>query len=563
MNPQRTTVAIVGGGPVGLLLACELGMRGTKTVVLEENAGLSTHPKANTHGARSMEIYRRHGISAALRETSPSKNCSTDIAYYTRLLSEELHRVIMPTPSESLAETRLPATRWPTPEPQFRSSQLMLEPLLLKRVRSFPSVQVLFSHRAVDLQSGVDQVSVTAESPEGTIRVVADYVVGCDGGRSFVRKAMGVRLQGEGGVTLDFMGGKMLATYFHAPGLRERRRHPHAWQNWFLLPTLRALIVTIDSDRDRYLLHYQLPADGSPARLFQQVLDEVVGAPVKAEIISSAEWRAGVSLVSPKYRIGRCFLAGDAAHLFTPTGGFGLNTGIEDAYNLGWKLAAVTRGWAPEALLNTYEMERQPVAVRNTSYALSCAKRTGSCPVGPEIDSINSAGAAARAAARRHLEQHARWEFDTPGIQLGVTYRHSSAVIDDGSPGLGDSPIEYVPNAVPGSRLPHVWLSAGRSLFDQLGSEFTLIGLAKDPSITEWVDAALSRAIPLKILYLEESSKLRELVGRSWLLVRPDQHIAWRGGAADPGEVLDTAVGRRPRDSQRASSLQRSNVGGT
>jgi 2-polyprenyl-6-methoxyphenol hydroxylase-like FAD-dependent oxidoreductase/catechol-2,3-dioxygenase len=562
MTQERTTVAIVGGGPVGLLLACELGMRGIQVMVLAESAGTSTHPKANTHGARAMEIYRRHGISAALRETSPSKSCSTDIAYYTRLLGHELHRVKMPTPSESLEEVHLPGTRWPTPEPQFRSSQLMLEPLLLARARSFSTVQVLFGHRVIGLTNAAREVALAVESSEGaTLTVCADYAVGCDGGRSFVRRAMGTRLQGEGGVELDFMGGKMSATYFQAPGLRDRRIHRHAWQNWFLLPGLRALMLTIDSERDRYLLHYQLPADGSTGKTFQQVLDEVVGEPVKAEILSSAEWRAGVSLVALRYRSGRCFLAGDAAHLFTPTGGFGLNTGIEDAHNLAWKLAAVIEGWGSNSLLDTYELERQPIAARNTNYALTCAKRTGGCPVGGDIDAPTTAGEAARTAARQHLAQHARWEFDTPGIQLGASYRHSPAIVDDGSPAIADSPIEYLPNAVPGGRLPHVWLKPGVSIYDELGPGFTLIGFDEQLSATGWVEAAAARAIPLKVLQLADVPELRDLVGRSWLLVRPDQHIAWRGNTASPGAVLDTAVGRWAQGTEHTVDTEQLTVG--
>ena len=340
------------------------------------------------------------------------------------------------------------------------------------------------------------------------------------------------------------MGGLMVATYFRAPGLQKRRLHPHAWQNWFILPNLRALMVTLDGDNDVYLLHYQLPVDGRVARTFQEVLDEVIGEPTAAEVISSADWRAGVSLVAQHYRVGRCLLAGDAAHLFTPTGGFGLNTGIEDAFNLGWKLAAVTAGWAPDALLDSYEAERRPVALRNTAYALTCAKRNGECPVGPDIEADTAAGAAARSAAARHLAQYSRWEFDTPGIQLGVNYRHSPVVIDDGSPEAADSPIDYVPRAQAGSRLPHTWLSAEKCLYDQLGLGYTLIGNSAHGATASWTEAASARGIPLKILILPSHTEVEGLGAGGWLLVRPDQHIAWRGETGDPGGVLDIVSGR-------------------
>jgi 2-polyprenyl-6-methoxyphenol hydroxylase-like FAD-dependent oxidoreductase len=542
---RKTTVAIVGGGPVGLLLAAELGMRGVRATVLSEVMGTSTHPKANTHTARSMEIYRRHGISAALRARGLSKRRRTDVAYYTRLLGHELHRVPLPAPDESIAESMQPGTRWPTPEPQFRSSQLVLEPVLLERAQRYPSVDVRFGHRVVAITQGGDGVDVDIELAAGARTTMhADYVVGCDGGRSFVRREIGVAFEGEGGLSLDFMGGRMAATYFRAAGLQSRLRHAYAWQNWFLQPGLRALMLALDADDDLYLLHYQLPADERAAMAFQDVLDGIVGEHTPAEVISAVVWRAGVSLVAEKFRVGRCFLAGDAAHLFTPTGGFGLNTGIEDACNLGWKLAAVNAGWAAGTLLDTYEAERKPVAERNTRYALNLARRNGECPVDAAIEEDTPAGEAARGAARAHLAAFARWEYDTPGIQLGVNYHGSRIVVDDGSPEQPDSPIEYVPDAAPGSRLPHVWLARGTSLYDQLGSEFTLIGLGNMDAAAGWRTAAAARGVPLTILDLSASLELRALVQADWVLVRPDQHIAWRGDAADPSRVLDSVTAR-------------------
>lgn len=555
-QPETTTIAIVGAGPVGLMLAAELGMRGVPAVLLGDSAGVSTHPKANTHGARSMEIYRRHGLSDRLRERSPSKDYRTDVAYYTRLLGHELHRVSLPSSGEAIAETRQPGTRWPTPEPQFRSSQLVLEPLLLERARQFPIVDIRFNQRVVGLAqdaAGVDLEVEGADDERKSIR--ADYVVGADGGRSFVRQAIGTRLLGEGGLELDFMGGRMQATYFRAPGLEAMRRHPHAWQQWFILPHLRALLLTLDPDGGLYLLHYQLPADGTPAKPFQEVLDEVVGAPTPAQVISSADWRAGVSLVAERFRIGRCFLAGDAAHLFTPTGGFGVNTGIEDAVNLAWKLAGVTQGWAGEALLDTYEAERKPTALRNTSYALTLARRNGECPVGAEIEAETDAGARARADASRHLAAFARWEFDTPGIQLGLSYRSSPAIIDDGAAATPDDPTEYAASAAAGQRLPHVWLPGGGSLYDRLGQGFTLIDLCEAVTGAGWRDAAAARGVPLEILHLPGADELRALAGAELLLVRPDQHIAWRGVSGDPGAILDVVTGNQAAATQSKLKL--------
>jgi 2-polyprenyl-6-methoxyphenol hydroxylase-like FAD-dependent oxidoreductase len=556
---EKTNIAIVGAGPVGLLLAAELGVRGVPTVVLTEGEGTSTHPKANTHGARSMEIYRRHGLSDAFRSASPSKNYSTDVAYFTRLMGHELHRVNLPSPQDSVRETREINTRWPTPEPQFRSSQLVLEPLLLERTKQFSSVDIRFGHRVTEIAHHSDHVDLRFVSGAGEERALhADYVVGCDGGRSFVRRALGVRLLGEGGIELDFMGGRMIATYFRAPGLAVRRRHAHAWQNWFILPHVRALMLTLDADNDLYLLHYQLPADEKAAKSFQQVIDEVMGEATPVEIISSADWRAGVSLVAEKFRAGRCFIAGDAAHLFTPTGGFGLNTGIEDAFNLGWKLAGVMRGWADTAILDTYESERKPIAGRNTGYALTLARRNGECPVDNEIEAATASGDASRAFAQQHLGKFARWEFDTPGIQLGFSYRGSSGIIDDGSTEPLDAPTNYTPNAVAGHRLPHVWLSDGTSLYDWLGPEFTLIDLGSDGRTAKWTATAGARKFPLQILTVK-SEELKELAQADLLFVRPDQIIAWRGDDADPNWVLDAVSGHTAETLKLSDQAQRAN----
>jgi 2-polyprenyl-6-methoxyphenol hydroxylase-like FAD-dependent oxidoreductase len=542
-SSEKTKVVIVGAGPVGLLLAAELGVRGIATVVLTDGEGVSTHPKANTHGARSMEIYRRHGISDALRAASPSKAFSTDVAYFTRLMGHELHRVNLPTPADAIAETKQAGTRWPTPEPQFRSSQLVLEPLLLRRAGEFACVDIRFGHSVTGVTERGAGVAVSYVTDDGIERALhADYVVGCDGGRSFVRRALGLRLLGEGGIELDFMGGRMVATYFRAPGLAVRRKYAHAWQHWFILPHVRALMLTIDAEKDLYLLHYQLPADEKAAKTFQQVIDEVVGAPTPVEILSSADWRAGVSLVADKFRAGRCFIAGDAAHLFTPTGGFGLNTGIEDVFNLGWKLAAVIQGCAAETLLDTYETERKPVAERNTGCALVLARRNGECPVAGEIEQESEQGSAARARAQQHLSQFARWEFDTPGVQLGFSYRGSDAIVGDGSAPTPDDPTLYIPSAAPGHRLPHVWLSGGISLYDQLGPDFTLIDLGVGANSAAWAAAASSSGLPLKVVHIQ-SEELKALAQADMLLVRPDQIVAWRGQDADPKRVLDHILG--------------------
>jgi 2-polyprenyl-6-methoxyphenol hydroxylase-like FAD-dependent oxidoreductase len=525
-----------------------LGARGIAVTVVEEKRALARHPKANTQSARSMEIYRRHGISRRIRDLGLPPDRATDVGYFTRLFGHELFRVSLPSPAEAESAVRAGDDRWPTPEPQFRITQMVLEPVLLERALSFASVEVRFGWKAIELRSGDQRVQLTIENVDSRERqeITAGFGVGCDGGRSFVRKSLGIRFLGHGGLEMDFLGGHMLATYFRAPSLLARFPHKDTWMHWIMQPAGRSILLIIDPQAHEFLVHFQIAPDEDTDDIdFASRLAAIVGEPVPHEIISSARWRAGIGLVAERYGDGRCFLVGDAAHLFTPTGGFGLNTGIEDAFNLGWKLAAVCKGISAPSLLDSYEIERQPVGRRNTSYALELARRNGECPVSNALDDAGPAGVAARAATTAHLSKYARWEFDTPGVQLGARYDGSPLIARDPGEAPADSPTRYLPCGVPGGRLPHVWLRGGRSLFDELGPEFTLIVMKSPADADPWCAAARTSGMELAVLDLAHEDGLAALIGAECVLVRPDQHIAWRGGlhTSSPGSILSAAAG--------------------
>lgn len=544
----HASVLIVGAGAVGLMLACELGVRGISVILIEEQPGLVRHPKANTQSARSMEIYRRHGLSSKMREKGLPRDRCTDVGYFVRLFGRELFRVALPSPSDAEAAVRAGHGDWPTPEPQYRITQMEVEPILLARVREFPSVQLRFGCKAIALaedEFGV-RLSVSAEQSTGEDALSADYLVGCDGGRSFVRRSAGIRLLGDDGLEMDFMGGRMLAVHFRAPTLLSRFPHPDTWMNWIMHPAARSIIVLINVATAEFLMHFQLPGETRIEDVdFGARLTDAVGGSVPHDIISVREWRAGIGLVAERYRARRVFLAGDAAHLFTPTGGFGMNTGIEDAFNLGWKLAMVCQGRAPAALLDSYEQERQPVGRRNAGYALQLAQRNGACPVSSLLDQEGEAGESARADTTRHLALFARNEFHTPGVQLGVRYDQSAIVQRGAERPPVDMPTEYIPSGVPGGRLPHVWLSDGESLFDKLGSEFTLLLLKGTGMAEAWQEAATFAGVVLTVLDVRYSHTLMGLIGDECALIRPDQHIAWRGqsSVAHPEHILRAAIG--------------------
>jgi len=547
MITQPEVVLIIGGGPVGLTLALELGLRGTSVVLINEGTETSRHPKCNTVNARSMEHFRRLGIAETLRGSGLPGNYPTDVVYTTRLSRHELARLRMPASATALPLDPSGKDAAQTPEPQHRISQIYVERVLKERAEMLPSVRLRFGCRLEGFELRDDRVlaRVVDEAARREEVIHARWMIGCDGARSRVRKLSGITFDGEGRVERAFMGGTMLSTYFRAPTLRGLLPHEPAWMYWTLNAELRSILVAIDG-RELFLLHVQIPPGADSEAIDRQALiATAVGVKVPAEILSSATWTAPQSLVADRYRKGRVFLAGDAIHLFTPTGGFGLNTGIDDVANLAWKLAATEAGWGDERLLDTYESERRPVALRNTAAARALAAAIGTLALPPELEADDSAGAAARAALRERLESIARREYQTSGVQLGARYDRSPIVWPDGSPAPPDDPNHYVPTARPGSRAPHFWMPSGQSLFDRLGRDFTLLRLGPEPlDVAPLIAAAADRGLPLTVLDIPTPGAA-ELYQARLSLVRPDQHIAWRGNALpdEPRRLIDLVRG--------------------
>jgi 2-polyprenyl-6-methoxyphenol hydroxylase-like FAD-dependent oxidoreductase len=539
-------VVIVGGGPVGLFLACELGCYGIPCVLVNDGTETARHPRANTHSARSMELYRRHGIAAAFRKHGLPPDQATDSAYFTRLAGFEIGRIPLPSAHEAMRAVRANCDHWPTPEPQFRCTQMALEPLLYRRAMSFPRNRIMFGFRVTDIEENDDGVVVTAAAADekSELRIKAKYCVGCDGSRSVVRRAMNIRYAGEGGLNLNFFGGQMVASYFRAPRLLEIINQRPAWQYWSIVPEQRSIILALDGKQE-FLLHVQLRPNETPETFdFAPTLRRTVGADVPHEVISAAPWRGGQALVAEKYAVKRLMIAGDAAHLFTPTGGLGVNTGIEDVANLAWKLGAVCQGWAPPKLLDTYEQERHPIALRNTAAALALAKAGGGCPIVPELDEDSARGAASRFTLFQYITSYAWGEFDAPGIQLGARYDESSIICANGTPPPPDLPRIYVPSGVPGGRAPHLWLDDDRSLLDTLGHCFVILQFNGSDDARRLAACAGRRGIPVSVV-TGGLPRARELYGADLVVVRPDQHVAWRGDGApeDCDALFDRLTG--------------------
>jgi 2-polyprenyl-6-methoxyphenol hydroxylase-like FAD-dependent oxidoreductase len=542
-------VAIVGGGPVGLVLAIELGRRGVRTVLFNDRRATSPYAQANATQARTMEHFRRLGLAERVRALGLPPDYPTDIAYFTRYTGWELARFSLPSSRDARAIVRTLGGSWSAAELPHRCSQRYVERVLFEEASRLGSVELRFGWRvdrfvesegavAIHAVASGDRPSAAPGQARET-QVCARWVVGCDGARGEVRRHLGIDYAGETGVVRDFMGGRMHAMHFRSPDLYRIIDRPPAWMYWAFNGQRRGFMPAINGV-DEFVFHSQLKA-GEEARgvdddRARAMFFEALGRECRLQVLSRSSWTAGHALVAQAMRAGRFFLAGDAAHLFTPTGGLGYNTGVEDAVNLGWKLAMVSHGLANEALLDSYEAERRPVALRNTAFARGFADSIGLFKPADTLESEGGQGDESRARAGAYLERHARAEFNIPGITFGARYDASPVIAPDRESPPTDQANAYEPSSVPGGRAPHLWLDGSTSLYDRFGFEFTLLALVGkllDPRLQQAFDAA---GLPVRVLVID-SQPLRDLYRYRYALIRPDQVVAWRGDSLPPDPV--------------------------
>jgi len=448
MLPDACSVIIVGGGPCGLMLANELGRRQIRAVLVDEKPSTAFNPQANATQARTMEHFRRLGFADEVRALGLPPDFPTDIAYYTRYAKYELARFQLPSAREAKVRVGSLSGSWSTAELPHRVAQKFVEMVLRRHAEALPQVAVHYGVRLrsfEDLGTHVEaRVERVSDGKAQTVR--GAYLVGADGARSLVRQRLGFSYRGETGVVREFLGGRMHAIYLRAPRFYQVVPHAPAWMNVTFNPQRRALMAAVDG-KGEFAFHTQLRDDEDPARITDSeakaMFESAVGAPIESEVLARATWIAGHALVAERFQSGRVFLGGDAVHLFTPTGGLGYNTAVEDAVNLGWKLAAVLEGQGGPGLLPSYEAERRPLAIRNTGYARGFAQSLGGYKAPAEIEDDTPAGVAARARAGAYLEAHARSEFDIPGITFGGRYDGSPVISSDGTPPPPDAANVY------------------------------------------------------------------------------------------------------------------------
>ena len=545
----QTDVLIAGGGPCGLMLAIELGRRGITSLLVDAKPSTAFNPQANATQARTMEHFRRLGFADEIRALGLPSDHPTDIAYFTRYASHELARICLPTAADAVVKIKEMTGSWSAAELPHRVSQKFVEQVLRRQAESMASNEIRYGWTLESFQQDDAGVLATVRQTEGgqPQQVKANFLIGADGARSFVRRELGIEWGGVTGIQREFMGGKMFAIYLRAPTFLNVLRHPKAWMYVAVNNQRRSFMASVDG-KSEYAFHAALKpgedADSWTEADARAVFQEAVGANIPIEILSMGTWLAGHALVAQRFQQGRVFIAGDAAHLFTPTGGLGYNTAIEDAVNLAWKLANVLRGNSPLSLLDTYEAERKPLAERNTGYARLFADSVGLFVAKPELDEDSENGKAERQMASEHLNRHARLEFNIPGVTFGGRYEKSPVIVHDGAVLPSDEPNKYVATASPGGRPPHVWFEDGQSLFDLFHSEWTLLALGSDaPSTDELERAAQSVKMDLRVVRIPQNA-LRDLYEAPLVLIRPDQIVAWRG-ASDKGaqQILSQVMG--------------------
>jgi len=541
----ESDVLIVGAGPVGLTLAIDLAWRGIDVTVVETRARAAPpEPKCNHVAARTMEIFRRLGLAEKVRNAGLPADYPHDISYRTSFSGQELTRIHIPCRRDRFTTRDGPDCNWPTPEPPHRINQIFLEPILFEHAAAQPRIRIVnrTSVEDVVVEDHSATVSLRDLETNAVRRFSCRYLIGCDGARSVVRKAIGAELAGDAVIQ------RVQSTYIRAPDLIDRQDTAPAWGTGAINPRRSGMVYAIDG-RERWLVHNYLrpnePDFDSVDR--DACLRTILGVPAdfEYEILSREDWY-GRRLIADRFRDRCAFIAGDAAHIWVPYAGYGMNAGIADAMNLSWLLAAHLNGWAPSSILDAYEAERWPITSQVSRFAMSHAeaeiRRRGAVP--DHIEDASAEGEQARAEVGRLAYEINVQQYACAGLNFGTYYDRSPIVAYDGAEHPAYTMDSYTPSTVPGCRTPHLWCKDGRSLYDAMGPEFTLLRL--DPAVdgAACEAAARDRGVPLKVLDIEPPATAA-FYGSKLVLSRPDQHVAWRGDTlpSDPLGLIDRVRG--------------------
>lgn len=538
-------VLIVGAGPVGMTLALCLAQRRVRCTVVELKAAhAATEVKCNHISARSMEIYRRLGVAGDLRASGLPDDYPHDVSYRTSTVGQEITRIHIPGRLTRLTDRSGPDGWWPTPEPPHRLNQRYIEPILARHVQQHPLIQCLYQHQVIEVQHNDDEALVCCRvlSNGSTVTLRARYVVGCDGGRSLVRKSMGAQLVGDEVVQ------RVQSTCVRAPDLMALMKAPPAWAMFTVNPRRSGNVYAIDG-RETWLIHNYLRDHESDFEsvdrdwAIRTILG--VGPDFQYELLSKEDW-IGRRLVADKLRQGRVFIAGDSAHLWVPYAGYGMNAGIADADNLAWHLAAQLEGWASPSALDAYERERLPITEQVSHFAMNHAhamsQRRRAIPA--DIEDAGDAADASRRSFGQDLYELNVQQYCCAGLNFGYYYDASPVMVYDGAVAPAYSMGSFTPSTVPGCRAPHVWLSDGVSLLDVLGTGFTLLcsphARAEQTALMQ--QAMHAARVPLTVRVMDDRHTWPAEYRHAWHLIRQDSHVVWRGDQITPDLAMSVVA---------------------
>jgi len=475
-----------------------------------------------------MEAFRRMGIASRVRDAGLPDDYPNDIVFRPVATREEFGRIRIPSKRDRFTSEHSPDSWWPTPEPPHRCNQIFFEPLLFDHAAAMDKITILNRTRLDGFRQ--DEAGVTAQVSNvdtgATDTIAAEYLVGCDGARSVVRKGIGARLEGDAEIQ------KVQSTYFRAPQLLERIPGQPGWLTYIYHPVRAGNLLAIDG-QDTWLLHnYLLPGEDGFDDVDRDACLRMllgVGPDFEYEILNSEDW-IGRRLVADRFRDRRAFIAGDAAHLWVPYAGYGMNAGIADAFNLSWQLAARLNGWGGAAILDGYEAERKPITEQVSRFAMSHAARAIAerTQIPEEILDDTPEGKRARDLIGREAEQLHVQQFACAGLNFGYFYDSSPLVEHDGEPAPAYTMADYTPSTVPGCRLPYFWLKDGRSLYDVMGEDYVLLRFRRAVDVSGLIESAARAGMPLQVLDLHEEDP-PEAYRHALVLARPDRHVAWRG----------------------------------
>ena len=541
---REVPVLISGGGSVGLSLAAELGWRGIDCMAVEQEGSLNPHPRANAVANRTMEYYRRWGIDQAITNAGIPPDHPADYYWVSSLHGRKIYGISLP-PFQKIREIKNPGGyakdehMW-SPYLKTITGQNEVENIILDFVQQLHCVDFHFQSELEDFRQDANGVTcwVKQTTTGRKEKIRARYLLACDGGRSMVREKLNIKLRGHADMA------QFISIYFKAPDFMSSHEFGNANIYFPLHRKYAGYILNWDGGTT-FTYHVMLSEgqnwqDVDPV----QAIESVLGKSLEIQLLSTQPWAAH-ALTADKYGEGRAFLVGDAAHLFTPTGGFGMNTGVSDAMDIAWKIQAMLQGWGGPSLLDSYSVERRPIGLPNTMEAADCFNRLNEVMShGDELDMDNLEGEELRKTLAISLKEQEKL-ISSSGTLLGYRYNNSPIIIEDGSSEPIDDPRAYIPTARPGHRAPHIWVEEGISILDLMGPDFTLLCFNNiNTRVSSFQASANKIGFPVKVLPIKDSDAAA-LYECNFALVRPDLMVAWRGNEIPryPEEVINIVRG--------------------